>query len=121
MKKLLICALLAAAIAKAADPGIMVLVASWVNPPGGVSPTGFVMQKGTVSGGVTNWLTTQTAGAGATNLVMILPFTALEIDWRLAATNFYGTSEWAYARSPVPILGVGEVPKAVLNFNVTRR
>jgi len=79
------------------------------------------MQKATVVNGATNWTTTQTAGAGATNLLMILPFTALELDWRLAATNFYGTSEWAYARSPVPIAGVGEVPKAVLNFNVTRR
>ena len=62
-----------------------------------------------------------TSAAPATNMLVIMPYTAAELDWRLAATNFYGTSEWAYARSPVPIAGVGEVPKAVLNFNVTRR
>jgi len=108
-------------VSRSADPTMMVLLVSWQNPPGGVSPTGFVLQKATVTAGTTNWAFSQGAAAGATNILVIQPYTAAEIDWRLAATNFYGTSEWTYARSPVPTPGVGEVPKAVINLQIIRK
>ena len=123
MKKISVVAsaLLLGSVVYAADPSVMVLVVSWQNQPGGVSPTGFVLQKAVVTAGNTNWAFSQGAPAGATNMLVIQAFTAAEIDWRLAATNFYGTSEWTYARSPVPTPGVGEVPKAVINLNIIRK
>lgn len=113
--------LLLGLVSRSADPTMMVLLVSWQNPPGGVSPTGFVLQKAVVTAGNTNWAFSQGAAASATNILIIQAFTAAEIDWRLAATNFYGTSEWAYARSPVPTPGVGEVPKAVINLKFIRK
>jgi len=112
---------LASVAAVAADPAIMVLQVLWENAPGGVSATGFVLQKAAVNAGNTNWTTITGAGAGATNMLVIQPFTALEIDWRIGSTNAYGTSEWAYARSPIPTPGVGEVPKSVLNLRIIRK
>ena len=121
MKKFFICALLSAALAKAADPTIMVLQVFWQNAPGGVSATGFILQKALVTAGNTNWSTVQTADKGATNMTIIQGYTAAELDWRLAATNFYGTSEWAYAKSPVPTPGIGEVPQSVVNLRIIRK
>lgn len=122
MKKLFVIGgLVLSLCASAADPTLMVLQFSWQNQPGGVSPTGFILQKAVVSAGNTNWSTTLTAPAPATNMTVIQPYTALELDWRLAATNFYGTSDWVYARSPGPVLGVGEVPKVPINVNVIRK
>lgn len=114
-------ALLFGLVSRSADPTMMVLLVSWQNQPGGVSPTGFVLQKAVVTAGNTNWVASNGAAAGATNILVIQPFTASEIDWRLAATNFYGTSEWTYARSPVPTPGVGEVPNAVVNLRIIRK
>ncbi len=122
MKKLLFPALLLAALkVTAADPTIMVLVATWSPPVGGVSPTGYLLQKAVVSNSATNWVQIMTSAAPATNMVIIQPYTASELDWRLCATNFYGTSEWAYAKSPIPTPGVGEVPLPVVNLKIIRR
>lgn len=121
MKKLLLSLGLIPALTQAADPTLMVLQVTWSAPVGGVSPTGYIMQKPVMSGANTNWVQAMVVAAPATNMMLILPYTPNELDWRLAATNFYGTSEWTYARSPVPTPGVGEAPLPVVNLKIIRK
>ncbi len=121
MKKLILALSLASTLAKAADPTLMVLQVTWSVPVGGVSPTGYILQRAVVSNATTNWTQVMTSAAPATNMLVIMPYTAAELDWRLAATNFYGTGDWAYAKSPLPTPGVGEAPLPVVNLKIIRK